>query len=65
MTRALFLFLLLAAPLAHAQKGGDDAAIPYPEDEADDERNRRELPKKSDASPNVREETDVESHHSR
>ena len=60
--RALFLALLLTAPFAHAQKkGSDEGAIPYPEDESQDERNRRELPKKSDASPNIREETDVES----
>lgn len=56
--KALFAALLLAAPLAHAQK--DEGAIPYSDDESQDERNRRELPKNSDASPNVRDETDVE-----
>lgn len=54
-----FLFaLLLAAPLARAQS--DDGAIPYSDEESQDERNRRELPGKSDASPNRREDTQVE-----
>lgn len=56
--RILILLLLLAAPLARAQ--ADDAPIPYSDDSTEDDRNRRELPKKSDSTPTVREETEVE-----
>lgn len=58
MKRLLFLSALLLAPLASAQS--DDQAIPYSDDGNDDDRNRRELPNKSDSSPTVREETEVE-----
>src|SRR5690348_17142504 len=57
--------LLLALP-AFAAKGSrshanddDDKPIPYSDQEEDDD-NRRDLPKKSDATPYVREETEVE-----
>jgi hypothetical protein len=60
--RALFLALLLSAPLAQAQKkGGDDGAIPYPEDDSEDDRNRRDLPSKSDPTHRRRDETEDES----
>lgn len=57
--RVLFFGLLLAAGQVRAQS--DEGAIPYSNDESEDERNRRELPKNSDASGNVREETEIES----
>ncbi|MBS1153574.1 MAG: hypothetical protein H6Q89_5272 [Myxococcaceae bacterium] len=57
--RLLFFALLLTASAARAQS--DEGAIPYSDDAEQDERNRRELPKSSDASPNIREETEVES----
>ncbi len=57
--RPLLLALLLLAPLARAQS--DEGAIPYSDDEAQDERNRRELPNKSDSpSSGPRDETEVE-----
>ncbi len=55
--RLLALLVLLGPAAALAQA---DEAIPYSDDENEDERNRRELPGKSDATPNLREETEVE-----
>jgi hypothetical protein len=57
--KLFLLALLLAAPLARAQK--DEGAIPYSDEESEDERNRRELPGKSDPSSRPRDETQVES----
>ncbi len=54
----LILSLVLAASRARAQS--DEGAIPYSDEESQDERNRRELPGKSGKSTDVREETDVE-----
>ena len=67
MTHALVLFLSVAVALpALAQRGGrakveddDDKIVPYADQEDDDDR-RRELPRKSDPTPYVREETEVE-----
>lgn len=57
--RPLLLAVLLAAPLARAQS--DEGAIPYSDDTAEDERNRRELPNKSDSkATGPRDETEVE-----
>lgn len=53
---ALALGLLAVWP---AQAADDDEAIPYSEQEEDQDR-RRELPRQSDPSTYVREETDVE-----
>jgi len=53
------VLLFLLAPVAHAQS--DEGAIPYSDDVEQDERNRRELPGQSDATPDLREETEVES----
>lgn len=55
--RLLLLAAVLAAPIVWAQ---DDQAIPYSDEGDGDDRNRRELPRKSDPSPTVREETEVE-----
>jgi hypothetical protein len=61
--RALLLLLIAAVPAQAAQpRGGkddDDKAIPYSHDDDDDDR-ARDLPRKSDATPSVREETEVE-----
>lgn len=56
MRRAILLGLMLAAPLARAQ---DDAPIPYSDQETDD-RDRPELPGKSDRTTGRRDETEVE-----
>lgn len=60
---ALLSLLLAALPAASAQRRGggddDDKPIPY-SDQEDDEDRRRELPRKSDPTPYVREETEVE-----
>jgi hypothetical protein len=58
--KSFIVAMLLLAPQAHAQKKTDEGAIPYPEEEDQDDRNRRELPKKSEESPRIREETQVE-----
>lgn len=62
MTRWLVLLVLVGAASAEAQRkkvDDDDKPIPYSHDEEDEDR-RRELPRKSDATPSVREETEVE-----
>lgn len=62
MKQGALLLLFLAALPAQAQRGGgddDDKPIPYSEQEEDEDR-RRELPRKSDPTPYVREETEVE-----
>lgn len=61
MKRAFVLSLLLAASFAEAQKkkneDPDDAPIPYSDEEDED---ARTLPGRSRATPNIRDETDVE-----
>jgi hypothetical protein len=57
---ALSAALLLASPSALARGNDDDAPIPYPDDEKDDENERRKLPRRSDETPNIREESDYE-----
>lgn len=50
---------LLAAPPALAQRD-DDQPIAYPDQEEEQDRDRRELPRRSDPSARVSEETEVE-----
>jgi hypothetical protein len=62
MTRWMLLLALAGAVSAEAQRkkaDDDDKAIPYSHDEDVEDRSR-ELPRKSDATPYVREETEVE-----
>ena len=59
---ALLALLLLLPSLASAQKKKktDDDAIPYSDQESEDERNRRDLPEKSEPTRERREESQSE-----
>lgn len=62
MRNLLVVCLFLAASLAAAagrSKKDDDAPIPYDTEESDDDK-RRDLPKRSEEAPTLREETEVE-----
>ncbi len=56
--KILFVGLLIASARVHAQS--DNGAIPYSDEESQDERNRGELQKNSKGSPDVRDETEEE-----
>ncbi len=59
-TRWLLLVATLALP-AYAQRvQDDDAPIPYPEDDVEEERTTRKLPRRSDPTVILREESDWE-----